>query len=142
MYSGRTLPGVLGDHLGRFNVMIVFSLLSAIFILTIWVPATSNAGQLVFAPLFGFSSGAAIGLTPALIAQISPLKEIGTRTGTIFFLGAIGTLTGGPIGGALISRDGGEFLYMQIFAAIVCFVSFIFYIAARIVIGGINLKRF
>lgn len=116
-------------------------MLTAIFILALWIPATSNAGQLVFAPLFGFASGAAIGLTPALIAQISPIREIGTRTGTIFGIGAIGALTGSPIGGALITRDHGEFLYLQLFGGIVCLTGSVFYVITRVVIGGVSLKK-
>ena len=107
---GRTLPGILGDKFGRFNIMTIFCTLTGILILAVWIPADTNVGQLVFAPLFGFASGAAIGLTPALIAQVSPIQEIGVRTGTVFAAGSIGALTGSPIGGALITRDHGGFV--------------------------------
>lgn len=133
---GRTLPGILGDKIGRFNVMNIFCLLTVILVLGLWIPADTNAGQLVFAPLFGFSSGAAIGLTPALIAQISPIKEIGVRTGTVFAAGSLAALTGAPIGGALIARDNGGFLYLQLFSGCTCFVGCLFFILARVKIGG------
>jgi len=138
---GRTLPGILGDKVGRFNVMVVFSAMTSIFILAVFIPAKSNVGQLVFAPLFGFSSGAAIGLTPALIAQISPIREIGIRTGTVFAAGSIGALTGSPIGGALITRDHGDFTYMQVFAGCCCAVGTVLFIASRINIAGLDLKK-
>jgi len=138
---GRTLPGILGDRIGRFNVMTIFCTLTGILILAVWIPATSNAGQLVFAPFFGFASGAAIGLTPALIAQVSPIKEIGIRTGTVFAAGSIGALTGSPIGGALITRDHGGFLYLQLFGGIVCLVGCFFFAAARVNLAGWDLKK-
>jgi MFS family permease len=138
---GRTLPGILGDRIGRFNVMSLFCTLTAILILAMWIPADSNAGQLVFAPLFGFTSGAAVGLTPALIAQVSPIQEIGVRTGTVFAAGAIGALTGSPIGGALITRDHGRYLYMQLFGGIVCMVGCAFFVAVRIYLAGLTLKK-
>ncbi|KAH0848772.1 hypothetical protein AYO21_09868 [Fonsecaea monophora] len=138
---GRTLPGLLGDRVGRFNVMTVFCTLTAILILAVWIPATSNAGQLVFAPLFGFASGAAIGLTPALIAQVSPIREIGVRTGTVFAAGSIGALTGSPIGGALITRDHGGFLYLQLFGGCVCLVGCFFFLIARIYLVGTDLRK-
>lgn len=138
---GRTLPGLLGDKIGRFNVMFMFCTLTTILILAVWIPASSNVGQLVFAPLFGFSSGAAIGLTPALIAQISPIKEIGVRAGTVFAAGSIGALTGSPIGGALITRDHGGFLYMQLFGGCTCLVGCVFFFASRISVGGLDLKK-
>ncbi|EXJ77103.1 hypothetical protein A1O3_10261 [Capronia epimyces CBS 606.96] len=138
---GRTLPGILGDKVGRFNVMTVFCTLTTIFILALWIPAKSNAGQIVFAPLFGFSSGAAIGLTPALIAEISPIREIGVRTGVVFAAGSIGALTGSPIGGALISRDHGGFLYLQLFSGCTCAVGCVLFLVSRLYIGGPSLMK-
>lgn len=138
---GRTLPGILGDKVGRYNVMTVFCTLTTILILALWIPAKSNAGQLVFAPLFGFTSGAAIGLTPALIAEISPLREIGVRTGTVFAAGSIGALTGSPIGGALITRDHGDFLYLQLFGGCTCIVGCVLFLAARLKVGGFDIMK-
>lgn len=138
---GRTIPGIIGDKLGRFNVMIVFCTITCIFMLGLWIPGTSNAAQIVFSLMFGFSSGAAIGLTPALIAQISPIREIGVRVGTVFAAGSIGALTGSPIAGALISRDHGKFLYMMLFGGCTCIVGVAFFIAARISLGGVSLKK-
>ncbi|KAK5207876.1 hypothetical protein LTR99_004167 [Exophiala xenobiotica] len=138
---GRTLPGILGDKVGRFNVMIVFCTITIIFILGMWIPGTSNAAQIAFALFFGFSSGAAIGLTPAVIAQISPIREIGIRVGTVFAAGSIGALTGSPIAGALISRDHGKYLYMMLFSGCCCIVGVVFFTAGRISIAGVGLKK-
>lgn len=136
---GRTLPGILGDKIGRFNVMTVFCFLTSILILAVWIPVESNVGELIFAPLFGFASGAAISLTPALVAQISPISEIGVRTGIMFAAGSIGALTGSPIGGALISENNGGFLYLQLFGGCVCLVGSVFFLAMRIRLGGLSL---
>jgi len=138
---GRTLPGILGDKIGRFNVMTVFCTFTAILILAVWIPASSNVGQLVFAPFFGFASGAAIGLTPALIAQISPIQEIGIRTGTMFGVGSIGALTGSPIGGALISDDHGKFLYLQLFGGVACLIGSALFGFTRVKLAGFSLKK-
>ncbi|RMZ89759.1 hypothetical protein DV736_g3023, partial [Chaetothyriales sp. CBS 134916] len=138
---GRTLPGILGDKIGRFNVMSVFCFLAAILVLALWIPTSSNIGELFFAPLFGFASGAAIGLSPALIAQVSPIQEIGTRTGLVFGVGSIGALTGSPIGGQLISQDHGKFLYMQLFSGIVSLVGATMFLVTRIYLGGYGLIK-
>jgi MFS family permease len=138
---GRTLPGYWGDKIGRFNVMTAMCMLTTILILALWIPADSNAGQLVFAPLFGFSSGAAISLTPALVAQISPIKEIGTRNGLMFAVGSIGALTGSPIGGQLIREDHGGFLYLQLFGGCVCLAGTLIFLFARIKLGGFSLMK-
>jgi MFS family permease len=138
---GRTLPGILGDKIGRYNVMIIFNTLTFILIFALWIPTTGNVGELIFAPLFGFTSGAAIGLTGALIAQISPVREIGLRSGMVFAAGSLGALTGAPIGGQLITENNGKFLYMMCFGGSCCAAGSILFIVARINIAGTTLKK-
>ncbi|CRG83783.1 putative transporter ESBP6 [Talaromyces islandicus] len=104
---GRIVAGRLADMIGRFNCMIIITLLSAIFSLALWIPAASTAPLVVFAALIGFSNGAFVALVSALVAQISDIKEIGTRNGTNWFLYAVGAFIGTPVAGALIERDDG-----------------------------------
>ncbi|KAL2072373.1 hypothetical protein VTL71DRAFT_11716 [Oculimacula yallundae] len=115
---GRILPGIIADRVGRFNVMIITTTFSAILVLALWLPSAGNVPILIFCILYGFSSGAFVSMGPSLIAQISPIREIGTRTGTFFLCVAIGGLTGNPIGGALIESDHGGFHHLQIFCGV------------------------
>lgn len=137
---GRTLPGIIGDKIGRFNTMCIFCTLTTILTLAMWIPADTNAVFLAFAPLFGFASGAAIGLTPVLVAQISEIKDIGTRTGTAFGLASFAALTGTPIGGALVVSDHGLYTYAKIFAGVMCAVGTVFFVASRVSLAGWKLK--
>ncbi|MCJ1412412.1 hypothetical protein MMC19_006506 [Ptychographa xylographoides] len=114
---GRTLPGYLGDRFGRFNVMVIMNFFSAIIILALWLPSRSNAPVIVFAALYGFGSGAFVSMLPACVAQISDIREIGIRTGTIFAIVSVAALCGNPIGGALLG-DGTNFTKLQIFAGV------------------------
>lgn len=138
---GRFLPGVIGDKIGRFNTMVIFCGLTTILILGMWIPANTNAIFIVYAPLFGFASGAAIGLTPALVAQISEIKDIGTRTGTIFGIASIAALTGTPIGGQLVIENHGSYLHAKIFCGVLCGVGTAFFLASRVSIAGWTLKK-
>lgn len=138
---GRSLPGILGDKIGRFNTMSLFCTLTTILIFGMWIPAKTNATFIVFAPLFGFASGAAIGLTPALIAQISQIKDIGTRTGTAFGLSSIAALIGTPIGGALVTEDHGHFLHAKIFTGALCAVGCCFFVGSRVSLAGWSLTK-
>ena len=45
------------------------------------------------------------------------MNEMGTRMCMVFSIISLGALTGSPIAGTLIERDGGGYLYAQIFAA-------------------------
>ena len=139
---GRTVPNALADKLGRFNVMIVMSSFTTIIILALWLPATGHIPLLLFAVLFGIGSGAGIGLTPALAAQVSPIKDIGVRSGAIFAISSFAALTGSPIGGQIIADSHGSFRNMIAFSGVSCAVGAALFLAARITIGGIKMGKF
>ena len=77
---------------------------------------------------------------PSLVAQISPIREIGVRSGTFFLVISFAGLTGNPIGGALIQKDGGGFLYLQIFCGATMLAATFVYVAARWVQVGFKPK--
>ncbi|KAJ5082920.1 monocarboxylate permease [Penicillium argentinense] len=139
---GRTLPGYLADRVGRYNVMIFFSFLSGILVLALWLPSRSNAPVIVFSALYGFGSGAFVSLAPALIAQISDLREVGVRNGTCFSIISLAALTGTPIGGALVPNVlHGSYTKLQVFCGVVMIAGASLFIVARIVVGGANFKK-
>lgn len=133
---GRILPGFFGDRLGRFNTMIFISALSGIITLALWIPGSkSTAAIIVYGGIFGFSSGGIISLLPACMAQISDIRQIGTRNGVNLFSAAIGALTGSPIGGAIIGT-GKNYLGLQLFTGITMLAGSLLYVIARTVLIG------
>ncbi|KAJ4163990.1 hypothetical protein LMH87_005683 [Akanthomyces muscarius] len=138
---GRVLPGLAADRFGRFNVMLCIALASAVFVLAIWIPVTSTAGIIAFAALFGFSSGGFVSLAPTLIAQVSDIRFIGTRVGTAFAVMAFGALTGSPIGGAIVSRQHGDYVGLQLFCGVSMVIGFAFFIAARYAQVGFKMAK-
>ena len=133
---GRTLPAGLADKYGRFNVLIVQAWLAAIFVLALWIPANSNLALILFAVFFGFASGTIVSMTPALVAQISDVRQIGVRTGTLYTFVAIAVLVGNPIGGALVSQDNGSYVHLQIYAGCTMIAGTLFLMASRISLVG------
>jgi MFS family permease len=121
--------------------MIGISLISVIFTLALWIPVKDTAGILVFAAIFGFSSGGFISLGPALIAQISDIRQIGTRVGTGFVFQSIGALTGSPIAGALITADNGNYLGLQLFCGVSMFTGVFMFAVARYIQAGFKLAK-
>lgn len=117
-FFGRTVPNYIADKVGRFNVMLVMTTLSAILVLALWLPARDNGALITFAALFGITSGAIIGLGPVLIIQISPMSELGYRVGTVLAFAAVGTLTSPPIGGAIAASDEGSYIYTCVFSGV------------------------
>ncbi|KAI3324543.1 major facilitator superfamily domain-containing protein [Xylariaceae sp. AK1471] len=131
---GRILPGFFGDKLGRFNTMIFISALSGVITLALWIPGKSTAAILVYGAIFGFASGGIISLLPACMAQISDIREIGTRNGVNLFFAAVGALTGSPIGGAI--SGGKNYVGLQLFTGITMLGGSLLYVVARTVLVG------
>lgn len=144
---GRILPGYLGDKLGRFNVMIAMCSLSAVVILALWLPGTllspgSVAVYVIFSMLYGFASGAFVGMVPALLSQISPdVTKIGVRQGVLFSCISIASLTGSPIAGAILSNQSGTYWGLQVFAGAMMTAGVIFFMAGRMVLAGPSITK-
>lgn len=138
---GRILPGYVGDRVGRFNTMAVIAIASAVLVLALWLPGGSNAAAIiVFAGLYGFTTGAFVSLAPSLIAQISDIREIGVRNGSLFAVVSFAALTGSPIGGAIVSDMNGSYTGLQIFSGVALSAGAAFLVLARVVVGGVGLK--
>lgn len=121
--------------------MIFITSLSGIITLALWIPGRTNAPIIVYAILFGFSSGGFIGIGPTLIAQISDIRHIGVRTGTSFAVQSFGALAGSPIAGAIVAAQNGSFLGLQLFCGCSMLVSVALFVAARWVQVGPTLKK-
>lgn len=129
---GRILSGYVADRVGNFNVSIIAACLSTIFTLCLWLPGQTRSTAIAFSALFGFSSGTYTALTPALVAQITDIRDIGTRSGTIYAFVSIAGLVGSPIGGALITNAEGSYRNLQIFAGIMLGVGALFFVGCKL----------
>jgi hypothetical protein len=92
--------------------MTAMAVITTVLVLAIWIPASSNAGIVVFAAL----SGTIVSMAPALVAQISDVRRIGVRMGTMFTIMSIAVLISDPIAGALVVQDYGGYVKLQVFA--------------------------
>ena len=138
---GRFLPGLIADHLGRFNVMVMTSFICAILTLALWLKSGGNLAAIIcYVVFYGFWSGAAISLTPVCISQVCETEDYGKRNGTTFTIVSIGTLTSIPIAGEIQLRDGGEFGGLIIFGGVMYLVAAIAFGIARGIGGGWSLK--
>lgn len=134
---GRLGAGFVSDKFGRYNIFIAMCLVAGVLVLALWIPAASNAPTIVFATIFGFASGAYVSLSPALVAQISPLSEIGYRTGLLFLFASVGGLTTSPIAGAILSNAGGkDFTNVKVFSGVMLLAGTVFVTGARIMRTG------
>lgn len=120
--------------------MIFITLLSSIITLALWIPGKSTAAIIVYLIVFGFTSGGFIGLAPTIIAQISDIRKIGTRTGAAFAAQSFGGLTGAPIAGAIVARMDGDYLGLQLFCGLTMMASAFVFMGARYMQVGFKIK--
>lgn len=123
-------------------MMILTTFTSSIIVLALWIPSSGNIPIIIFAGLYGFFSGACVSLGPAVVGQISEIKQIGVRTGTVYAFVAIAALTGSPIAGALVTRKHGEFEYLQVFCGVTMFAGTALFFAACAMKVGFEWKIF
>jgi predicted MFS family arabinose efflux permease len=103
----------------RFNTAILCSLLSGIVLLCLHTMRTKGT-IVAFVVLYGIFSGGLISLQSACVAQITEnLQMIGVKIGLMMAVCSIGALTGNPIGGALVSANGGLFYGLIDFSGVI-----------------------
>ncbi|KAJ9198925.1 hypothetical protein DTO164E3_5015 [Paecilomyces variotii] len=129
-FFGRWLPGYVADFLGRFNAMILASVLCVLCNACFWLPAGNSVALLVvYCAIFGFASGSNISLTPVCVGQLCKTENYGRYYATAYTIVSFGTLTGVPIAGEIISRCDGQywgliaFTTCSYFAGLICFTT-------------------
>jgi MFS family permease len=136
---GRLSSGYISDKLGKFNTFVVACYVSGILILAMWIPAKSTGAIIAFTVLFGIFSGAYISLMAALVAQVSPIEELGYRNGLTFFGSAIGGLVTSPIAGAILEGPG-SWTGLKVFAGVMMVCGTTGVVAARLMKTGLKLR--
>ncbi|KAJ7128299.1 hypothetical protein C8R46DRAFT_1237068 [Mycena filopes] len=81
---GRVAPNILSDRIGRFNLLVPASFLSGLLCVCFWLFARSLVPLMLFAAAYGFSSGAFISVITPCVAQISDIRQIGSRIGALY----------------------------------------------------------
>ncbi|OAA71158.1 Major facilitator superfamily domain, general substrate transporter [Cordyceps fumosorosea ARSEF 2679] len=136
---GRLSSGILADRFGRFNAFIASCYIAGALVLAMWIPGTENAVTIAFAALFGLFSGAYIALLVALIAQVSPIREIGYRNGIACLAQSVGGLLATPIAGAILARPGG-LVGIKVYAGVFLLAGTTSVLLARLVLTKFKLK--
>ena len=141
---GRLTSGWASDSLGKFNAFMFSCLVAGIFVLGLWIPGSSKAAVIAFAAVFGFFSGAYVSLIGSLVAQVSPHKEIGYRTGLVFLVSSVPGLVTGPIAGAILANktSGGHenWVGVKVFAGVMLIFGSVVILMSRIKYAGSSFK--
>ncbi|KAK2750086.1 hypothetical protein FQN57_004578 [Myotisia sp. PD_48] len=134
---GRIAPAYVADrYTGSMNILLLVTLASIICAFGM-IGVTSRGGLYAWSSVYGIVGNAVQGMFPATLSSLTTdLQKAGVRMGMIFTIVSFAVLTGPPIGGLLIMRDNGGYLYAQLFAAISMLVGFFLLCGARFVVTG------
>ncbi|KAK3680334.1 hypothetical protein LTR37_021321 [Vermiconidia calcicola] len=104
----RLLTGMAADRFtGPLNAIIPMIFLNAVFAFT-WIAVRSVGGMYAETCLYGLAAGAFQCLFPTTITSLNPdMSKNGVRLGMAFSVFSFAGLTGPPIGGALLTTNGG-----------------------------------
>jgi MFS family permease len=138
---GRWLPGFYADKIGRYNTMILTTILTVVSVLGIWLPVGgTKAGIVVFALLFGLASGSNISLTPVCIGQLCRTENYGRYYATCYTIVSIGCLTGIPIVGEIIAKNNGDYWGLIVFVGVCYVVGLAAFVIVRVLNTGRKLR--
>ncbi|KAH0837035.1 hypothetical protein AYO21_08838 [Fonsecaea monophora] len=135
-FLGRTFPYLLGQRVKPIYTLIFSAVLGTVLIFS-WIAIHSSAAFIVWCVLWGFVAGVLVTAPTSTMPHpvISPnLGVIGTRMGMGWSAGAVGSIIGSPIAGALANVAAGKFLHAQIFVGVVMAAGAIFLIPVLIAI--------
>lgn len=113
---GRLLPAVLIPYLGPITTMLLGAVSCSIICFS-WIAVYGTAGNVVFAVMYGLTSGAFISTPAVVLASITTdMSRFGTRMGMGSLLNGVGSLIGSPVCGAIL-KSTGSYLGVQLFCA-------------------------
>jgi MFS family permease len=140
---GRWASGYVADRAGSYNVMIVTVFLCMASSAGLWLPAAIMSQQHVgptvsyaltvsYTVLMGIASGSNISLAPVCIGSLCDTREYGQYYAMCYTIVAFGTLTGVPIAGAIIEKNGGAYWGVVTFTALCYLCALICFMAVRV----------
>jgi MFS family permease len=90
-FFGRWIPGYVADLFGRLNALVLTVLFCFLCNVILWLLAGSSVALLViYALLFGFSSGSNISLTPVCIGELCKTENYGRYYATAYTIVSFG----------------------------------------------------
>ncbi|KAF5019792.1 hypothetical protein F66182_8161 [Fusarium sp. NRRL 66182] len=129
---GRMIPNHYADSWGPLNLMIPTCLVAAIAMFS-WISVHTPGQVYAWTVVYGIIGGSILSLFPAGISSLTTdLSTRGARIGMNFTVVSFATLTGNPIGGALITAMDGSYLGAQVFMGTSFIIGAAFIMAARV----------
>lgn len=102
----RIISPLIAQRMGSLNTSVPMLTISALVVYC-WAGVNNIADLYSFAVFYGISNASFQCLMPITVASLTrQLDMVGTRLGMCFSVVSFAALTGGPIGGAIVSAAG------------------------------------
>ncbi|KAI8074537.1 major facilitator superfamily domain-containing protein [Gongronella butleri] len=102
----RIVMGFLADRFGKFNTIVVTTILAGIFPMVLWQFSHSYGVYVLFCVLYGFTSSVFVSLLPPILADVVGVENIQVGIGMSYMLTFFGSLVGPPLIGILLQQYG------------------------------------
>ncbi|KAI1333324.1 major facilitator superfamily domain-containing protein [Xylariaceae sp. FL0255] len=137
----RIIIPMLADRYGQLNVILPVTAIWVVVAFS-WLSVESVDGGYAFTVIFGMASASFQCLFPSTIAKITPkLNMVGTRLGMAFAVISLASLSGPPVGGAILAASGGNYRNSEIWSALSVLASLFLFAYVRFLRGGFDPKR-
>ncbi|KAF4461350.1 monocarboxylate transporter 2 [Fusarium albosuccineum] len=133
---GRILPGLFGDLVGPFNVILIMTATTLLFMATLFIPFANKSESVLYAfsALWGFGSGSFLSVTPVCVGKTCEARDYGRFYGTWTFFVSFSVLLAIPLSGLLLDSMGTQALAGLLTAVV--FLGGVCYVAARALMVG------
>ncbi|KAI1433545.1 major facilitator superfamily domain-containing protein [Xylaria sp. CBS 124048] len=136
---GRAVPGWWADKIGPFNSNMISIAITIFACFVVWLPfGTTTPGIVIFAILFGFSTGNNISITPVCVGKLCHTQHYGRYYATCYTIVSIACLIGIPIAGNIVTATNGEYWSLIVFTGLTQVLSLVAIFAAKVVRVGWN----
>lgn len=134
---GRIVPGYYADIIGPFNANMISVAITIVACFGVWLPVGhTKPGLIVFAVLFGFTSGSNISLVPVSIGRLCRTQEYGRYYATCYTIVSIACLIGIPIAGRILTACDGHYWGLIVTTGVVYVAAFVAFMAAKVAAVG------
>ncbi|KAI2622070.1 major facilitator superfamily domain-containing protein [Xylaria nigripes] len=136
---GRVLPGWWADKIGPFNSNMISVGITIFACFVVWLPFGKTApGLVIFAILFGFSTGNNISITPVCVGRLCHTQHYGRYYATCYTIVSVACLIGIPIAGNIVTATNGQYWSLIVFTGLTQVLALVLIYSAKVVSIGWN----